>query len=238
MLRSIDCMHWKWKNCSFAWTWMYSGHVHEPTIILGVVVSYDLWIWHALFGLSGSHNDINVLERSSIFNQLTEDRAPLVNYLIHGHNHLMGYYLADGIYPSWVTFVKTISASQGSKRKLFDNAQESARKDEERAFRVLQARFTIVRGPTRFWDQEILKDIMTAYIIMHNMIIENEQGIPQRKLTLDSHSQLLKLKNFMTNPLRALLKTLKEEWYEGKVTRHDHFDALGHIDDALNRVPT
>ncbi|KAK2660948.1 hypothetical protein Ddye_007481 [Dipteronia dyeriana] len=40
----------------------------------------------------------------------------------------------------------------------------------------------------------------------------------------------------MTNRLRASLKTPEEEWYEGKVTRHNHFDALGHIDDALNWV--
>ena len=46
---------------------MYSGHVHEPTIILEAVASYDLWILHAFFGLPGSHNDINVLECSSVF---------------------------------------------------------------------------------------------------------------------------------------------------------------------------
>ena len=72
MLGSIDCMHWKWKNCPTAWKGMYSGHVHEPTIILEAVSSYDLWIWHAFFGLPGSHNDINVLERSSVFALLSE----------------------------------------------------------------------------------------------------------------------------------------------------------------------
>ncbi|KAK2661931.1 hypothetical protein Ddye_000505 [Dipteronia dyeriana] len=41
----------------------------------------------------------------------------------------------------------------------------------------------------------------------------------------------------MTNRLRESLKTPEEEWYEGKVTRHDHFDALGQIDDVINWVP-
>ena len=64
------------------------------------MASYDLWIWHAFFGLPGSHNDINVLERSSIFSKLAKGRAPLVNYSINGNDYLTGYYLADGIYPS------------------------------------------------------------------------------------------------------------------------------------------
>ncbi|KAK2635727.1 hypothetical protein Ddye_030519 [Dipteronia dyeriana] len=40
----------------------------------------------------------------------------------------------------------------------------------------------------------------------------------------------------MRNRLNDLLKTAEEDWYEGNLTRHNHFDALGHIDDALNRV--
>ena len=31
-----------------------------------------------------------------------------------------------------------------------------------------------MRGPARFWDEETLRNIMTACIIMHNMIVENE----------------------------------------------------------------
>ncbi|XP_042441224.1 uncharacterized protein LOC122026552 [Zingiber officinale] len=137
MLGSIDCMHWKWKNCSTAWRGMYTSHAHEPTIILEVVASYDLWICHAFFGLPGSHNDINVLERSNIFTELAEGRAPKVNYSINGHDYSMGYYLADGIYPLWSTFVKTIPTPQGRKRQLFASAQESTRKDVEQAFGVL-----------------------------------------------------------------------------------------------------
>ncbi|CAL5402850.1 unnamed protein product [Camellia sinensis] len=209
MLGSIDCMHWKWKNCPTAWKGMYCGHIHEPTIILEAVASYDLWIWHAFFGLPGSHNDINVLERSSVFSLLTEGRAPQVDYSINGNDYTMGYYLADGIYPQWSTFVKTIPSPRGNKQIHFAKAQESARKDVERAFGVLQARFSIVRGPARFWKVETLKVIMKACIILHNMIVEderNEQNIDCNYDAIDetlppavSHERTPELYDFIQN---------------------------------------
>ncbi|XP_015697120.1 uncharacterized protein LOC107305094 [Oryza brachyantha] len=87
----------------------------------------------------------------------------------------MGYYLADGIYPSWATIVKSIQMPQGNKRKYFAKAQEADRKDVEQAFGVLQSRFAIVRGSARFWDTKTLGQIMRACIIMNNMIVEDER---------------------------------------------------------------
>ena len=51
-----------------------------------------------------------MLEWSLIFSELAQGRAPPVNYLINDNNYNMGYHLADGIYPKWVTFMKTIPA--------------------------------------------------------------------------------------------------------------------------------
>jgi hypothetical protein len=59
----------------------------------------------------------------------------------------MGYYLANGIYPSWGTFVKTIRRPKTKKEAEFAKAQEACRKDIERDFGALQARFAIVCGP-------------------------------------------------------------------------------------------
>ncbi|XP_020263140.1 uncharacterized protein LOC109839119 [Asparagus officinalis] len=132
-----------------------------------------------------------------------------VNYTVNGHEYMMGYYLADGIYPSWATFVKTISLPQGNKRKHFATLQESARKDVERAFGVLQSRFAIVRGPARSWDEKILKNIMQACIIMHNMIVEDERNDDYIDFTYDaveeaptisvSHERTIDLCEFIQN---------------------------------------
>lgn len=155
----------------------YAGRSGSPTIILEAVADYDLWIWHAYFGLPGSNNDINVLEASHLFSNLAEGTAPPANYVINGKSYNMGYYLADGIYPKWSTLVQTIHDPRGPKKKLFAMKQESCRKDVERAFGVLQSRFAIVAGPSRLWNKKVLHDIMTSCIIMHNMIIEDERDI-------------------------------------------------------------
>ncbi|XP_048601765.1 uncharacterized protein LOC125580750 [Brassica napus] len=112
MLGSLYCMHWKWKNCPTAWG-QYSGRSGSPTIILEAVADYDLWIWHAYFGMPGSNNDINVLEPSYLFSNLAQGIAPHAHYIIQGNEYNMGYYLADGIYPKWSTIVQTIHETRG-----------------------------------------------------------------------------------------------------------------------------
>ncbi|XP_062188864.1 uncharacterized protein LOC133892159 [Phragmites australis] len=144
----------------------------------GMLGSIDCiyWRWkNCPTAWSGSLNDINVLHRSHLLDNLAAGVAPKVHYSINGHYYTMGYYLADGIYPEWATFVKPIQAPVGRKRQHFVVQQAAARKDVEQAFGVLQSRFPIVRGAARFWDQETLNDIMTACIIMHNMIIKDER---------------------------------------------------------------
>ncbi|XP_047966047.1 uncharacterized protein LOC125210547 [Salvia hispanica] len=71
---------------------------------------------------------------------------------------------------------ETISCPIGERRVLFAAKQESARKDVERAFGVLQSRWAIVKGPARFWYKDVIADVMYVCIIMHNMIVEQERG--------------------------------------------------------------
>ncbi|KAK2657391.1 hypothetical protein Ddye_010443 [Dipteronia dyeriana] len=41
----------------------------------------------------------------------------------------------------------------------------------------------------------------------------------------------------MTSRLKESHKTAEGDWFKGKLTRHDHFEALARIDYALNRIP-
>ncbi|XP_020263138.1 uncharacterized protein LOC109839117 [Asparagus officinalis] len=138
MIGSIDCMHWQWKNCPKAWQGQFtSGHKGTATVILEAVASYNLWIWHAFLGLPGSLNDINVLDRSPVFDDIESGEAPRVNFTVNGREYNLAYYLADGIYPKWPVFVQSVQMPQGNKHQFFAKQQESCRKDVERAFGVL-----------------------------------------------------------------------------------------------------
>ncbi|XP_047979474.1 uncharacterized protein LOC125221398 [Salvia hispanica] len=65
------------------------------------------------------------------------------NFVANDNHHNMGYYLADGIYPSWPVFMKSIKHPVGPKKNYFATRQEAARKDVERAFGALQSRWAM-----------------------------------------------------------------------------------------------
>ncbi|XP_052109233.1 uncharacterized protein LOC127741218 [Arachis duranensis] len=107
---------------------------------------------------SGSNNDINVLDRSPVFDDILNDRAPEMVFILNGP-----------------LLSNQSQSHKGEKRKLFAQYQEGQKKDVERAFGVLQACFAIIRGPARFWEKKKLANIMRACIILHNMIVEDER---------------------------------------------------------------
>ncbi|CAL9006120.1 unnamed protein product [Prunus brigantina] len=174
----IDCMHWQWKNCPTAWQGDYGNRKGQKSIILEAVAGFDTWVWHAFFGVAGDQNDLNVLGQSPVFNDILRGQGPNITYQVNNTVYQTGYYLADGIYPRWTTFVKSIPNlklnPRSQKQKLFATYQEGYRKDVERCFGILQARWLIVRGAARMFDEEILRSIMMTCIILHNMIVEDE----------------------------------------------------------------
>ncbi|WVZ73354.1 hypothetical protein U9M48_021670 [Paspalum notatum var. saurae] len=95
MIGSIDCMHWEWGNCPTAWAGVYKG----------------------------SHNDINVLHRFPVFDELATGRTLEVEYWVNGNPYTMGYYLADKIYPNWATLVKTVSAPASMKQDFCNHSR-------------------------------------------------------------------------------------------------------------------
>jgi len=152
---------------------MRGDHEH-PTIMLETAASHDLWFWHAHFGPTGSNNDINVLHQSPIFEDVYDGKAPECPFQVNNVTYKHGYYLVDRIYPEWATLIKAFTCPMDNKRKKFKSAQQLARKDIERAFGVLKQRWHIIHHPAHACHLKKLRNIMYTYIILQNMILEDE----------------------------------------------------------------
>jgi hypothetical protein len=185
MLGSIDCMHWFWEKCPRAWAGQATGKDGKPSIVLEAVATQDLRIWHCFFGSVGSCNDLNILDRSPLLQDLYNGKSMEVSYTLNGKERTTPYYLADGIYPDWTVFVKSLTAPVSEKQSHFAKEQEACRKDVERAFGVLQARWHILARPCKLWFAKDMAVIIRACIIMHNMIIEYDATNGAFQETLD-----------------------------------------------------
>jgi hypothetical protein len=174
MFGSLDCTHWVWKNCPVGWQGHYQDRKGQRSIVMEAVATEDLRIWHAFIGIPGSNNDINVLDRSTLMPQWFKSPAIEAEFQLNGIDYKGSYLLADGIYPDSKLFVKTLHNPQSAKLKHFAARQEGVRKDVERCFGVLKSRFAILNIPSRLWDVEIMKTVWTAAVILHNMILEDE----------------------------------------------------------------
>ncbi|GJZ59415.1 nucleotide-binding alpha-beta plait domain-containing protein [Tanacetum coccineum] len=96
-------------------------------------------------------------------------------WIWHAFFGVAGYYLADGIYPQWATFVKSFTVANDAKHAYFKKRQEGARKDVERAFGVLQGRWGIIQQPARSYHVNTLRRVMYSCIILHNMILKDQK---------------------------------------------------------------
>jgi hypothetical protein len=173
---SIDCMHWNWKNCPSSWKGMFQGKSGRPTVILEAIADHNCRFWHFNFGNPGSMNDINVLDRSPLFSNAVKGDAPQVTYTVNGNDYNYAYWLADGIYPTYASFVKTVSKPNTRREKYFAAKQEAKRKDIERAFGILQARFHVLTSGCRLWDREAMDLVIRTSVILHNLIIDHERA--------------------------------------------------------------
>ena len=55
----------------------------------------------------------------------------------------------------------------------------------EQAFGVLKSQFAIICGSSRAWNMDTMKDIMLTCIILHNMIVEDEQDTFSNNVDVD-----------------------------------------------------
>jgi Plant transposon protein len=75
------------------------------------------------------------------------------------------------VYPAWAFFIKSIRNALPPKDKRYERAQEAVRKDVERAFAALVARWHILKQLYRLAKRDEMANVMKACILMNNMIV-------------------------------------------------------------------
>ena len=178
MFGSLDCMHTYWKNCPYAFQGSFKGKEKKASIVLEAVSDHHLFFWHASYGYAGTLNDINIMNLSPLLNgfldgdfEAREAGATPFNIGSEEFNKL--FLLVDGIYPRYSRFVKAIKEPISHNEKKFTSFQESARKDIERAFGILQIMWQCMKRPILLMDTQKISDMVAACLILHNMCVSD-----------------------------------------------------------------
>ncbi|KAG7373891.1 plant transposon protein [Nitzschia inconspicua] len=139
---------------------------------------HHLFFWHLSYGWAGTLNDINIFNQSpflrsltdGVFNELESDVVP---YSIGDEIFDKMFVLVDGIYPRYSRFVKTLKQPVSQSEQRFAKWQEAARKDIERAFGVLQAKFQAVARPIHTLRLEEIGAMVTTCLVLHNICVSD-----------------------------------------------------------------
>ena len=150
----------------------------------------DLYIHHFFFGAPGSLNDLNVLDISPLFSDVCAGVwPPACPFSINGRPRTMPYYLVDGIYPKYPFFVAPYPFPVTSVERAFNRLQEAVRKDVERLYAVMTARFHVALRPARAFYMANIATTARAVAIMHNMItvLRRDDYVSRRRSAYYSH---------------------------------------------------
>ncbi|KAI2489692.1 Ribosomal protein-like protein [Fragilaria crotonensis] len=177
---SLDCMHVGWKNCPVAWQGANKGKLGKPTIVLEAMADHNLWFWHHSFGWPGSLNDRNIWNRSCLLKAFLDGSfARDVDFeFTIGDEKVFNrlWILVDGIYPELSRFVKTLQEPVGRRACRYAVWQESARKDVERAFGVLQRKFHLLVGKIELWYVSNIASVVKCCLCLHNMMVASRMA--------------------------------------------------------------
>jgi len=98
------------------------------------------------------------------------------SFCVNGRSRRLLYYLTDGVYPKHPFFVSPNPNPITPAEKSFNRLQEAPRKDVERLYGVMTARFHILLHPGRFGSVEQIMLAGKAAPILHNMVVEQRRG--------------------------------------------------------------
>lgn len=224
---AVDCCNIIWKNYPIE----EKGQYHNPKDSKLAVVKVkawcddDLYIWHWFAGRPGTTNDKTMLAFSPLFQSVFNGTysfylSRAYRVLPNGMERLLAYLLADGIYPRWPIFMLPIHETEDRKELLYTRKQEGRRKDIERAFGALQARFKVLRYEDHRWYKGDIVECSHACKILHKMLVRMNQAGCVTQDIQEEHGEL-DIINDMHQPEEDLSRQRDEEREQAEHTAAD-----------------
>jgi hypothetical protein len=135
LLGSLDCTHTFWKNCPKAWQGSYKGKESKPCIVLENVSDYGWFLWHALYGHTGTLNDTTILSFSPLISRLTdgtfhqvEEEAGVIPFKIMDEEFTKVFFLLMvSTHPTADLQWESKSLLPGKKRTIHHGRKESGK---------------------------------------------------------------------------------------------------------------
>jgi len=90
------------------------------------------------------------------------------SFTVNGNTRTMLYYLVDGTYPRFAFFLAPYPNPQTPEQRTFNRLQEALRKDVERLFGILTARFHVMLHACRMWT--VPRMVLTTQTVAHSTI--------------------------------------------------------------------
>ena len=175
MMGLLDVTKVHWKNCPTAWKGQFQGREKYTGLGLEAVVDNSLWFWHAAFGFPGTLNDINIWERSSLFESMINGEHDNLDfdYVVDEEVFSKLFHLVNGIYPSLTRFISSEPDPHTNIAYSFASDQEAYRKDIERGFGVLKIKFLTLTHPINPHHHDNIYYLVLGAILQHNMMVES-----------------------------------------------------------------
>jgi len=140
------------RQCLTGMAGAYQSRKCKRGIVVEAVCDEDLWVWHLFVGAPGSLNDINVMQQSPLYLDVTGGRWPPrgTPFTIKGRTRTLPYYLVDGIYPRYEFLRSPHPKPSTEEQTTFNRLLEAIRQDVERLFGALMERIHVALQPGRY----------------------------------------------------------------------------------------
>ena len=94
------------------------------------------------------------------------------SFTANGTNRTLLYYFVDGIYSRFALFVSPVPIPTTQVPVTLNRLHEALRKDVERLYAVLTARFHVALHPARYASEAQMVTVTKAVAILQNMVTE------------------------------------------------------------------